>query len=305
MSALAELQERIQSTNALIAEWDSSLARVQGEAPPSVLANIRSLEKLKRRLEAEFLEVAAQEELEVYRYRIINGPRRITLSEVAESWGKFQDFFGAVYSALTKTATQGKKPPQAVGVDLGYGYSFAGSVGVVVTVPPEIGIYATTPLEDASNTVFDMVEGQALNKIAKTVGPVPIQRLHEWVGVHIKNQAGLGLEWRSQQEIKRTVVLDYPQLEAIRATVADTTTTAILEISGELYAVDTDIKQFKLRGDDKEEYCGTFGDAITPEHAASVPARYRAKIIKTTKIIFTSGEPETELFLDSLNSVDG
>ena len=55
MSALVELQDRIQSTNALIAEHERAAVGVGAPPPRSLLANIRALEKLKRRLESEYL----------------------------------------------------------------------------------------------------------------------------------------------------------------------------------------------------------------------------------------------------------
>jgi hypothetical protein len=302
MSVLVELRDRIQSTNALIMQYEQSVAEVKGQTPPpSLLANVRALEKLKRRLEAEFLEVASELELEVYRYRILNESERITLSAISEAWGKFDEFFASVYYALKQSAkTQGKKPAQSETLQLAYGYSYAGSVGVVVTVPKDVGFYTVSPIEDASEIVFDMVQAKNLDKIAKDIGPTPVRKLHSWIDVHIRNQAGLGLEWRSREEVKRSVVVEYQSLTKIQTAISDTTATVGLDVIGELFAVDTETKEFKIRGDGGEEYHGRFESAITEEHAASVPARYNARIIQTTKIIVLGEEPETTLFLESL-----
>jgi hypothetical protein len=301
MSALVELRDRIQSTNALIMQYESSIAEIKGDAtPPSLLANVRSLEKLKRRLEAEFLEEASELELEVYRYRILNDSR-ITLAAISEAWGKFDDFFGSVYSALKKPPkTEGKKPPQSEPLELGYGYSYAGSVGVVVTVPKDIGIYAASPIEDASGMVFDMIEARNLGSIAKIVGPEPVRKLHSWIDVHIRNQAGLGLEWRSRQELKRSVMVEYQSLAKIQTTISETATIVGIDVIGELQGAYIEPKKFKIKGDNGQDYEGTFENAITQEHAASVPARYNARIIQTTKIIIIGKEPETTFFLESL-----
>jgi hypothetical protein len=302
MSVFVELQDRIQGTSALIAQYEQSIAQVKGQAlPPSLLDNIRALEKLKRRLEEEFLQVAAELELEVYRYRILNESDRLTLGNISEAWGKFQTFFSSVYSALTKS--QGKKPPQSEQFELGYGYSYAGSVGVVVTVPREVGFYTAIPIEDASNTVFDMIEGRDLNNTAKRLGPSPIQALHSWLDVHIRTRAGIGLEWRSHNEPKRSVQVDYQSLDKIYLSIADATIKTRLDVTGELVAVDVETKDFRIKGDDGKEYSGIFGAAITAEHAASVPARYSATITQITKIIVLGKEPDTTLFLDELRPI--
>jgi hypothetical protein len=305
MSVLAELRERVEKTNALIAQCENTMAAAGVAPPPSALATVRSLEKLRRRLEAEYLDVATRLELEVYRYRILNESDRVTLSGIAEAWSKFQAFFESVYTALTKSQKQRtKKPPQSQErLELGYGYSFASSVGVVVTVPRDVGIYASSPIQEASSTVFDLIEAKNASHIAEILGPSPILAFHDWIGVHVENQYGLGLEWRSEGTTKRTVEVQYQSLLKLQETIADTTTTMGLDVKGELFAVNTDTKEFKLRADDGHEYQGRFGSAITAEHAASVPARYGARITQTTKIIVLGKEPQTTFFLDRLDSL--
>src|SRR5580704_4967503 len=98
MSVLVELQDRLQSTTALIAEHERAAAEIGITHPRSHLANIRALEKLKRRLETEYIYLAADMELEVYRYRILNESERVTFATVAEAWSKFQVFFDSVYT---------------------------------------------------------------------------------------------------------------------------------------------------------------------------------------------------------------
>lgn len=197
MSAIVELQDRIQNTNALIAEYERGAADIGVEPPRSLLVNIRALEKLKLRLEGEYLDLAAEMELEVYRYRILNDSERVTFAAVSEAWSRFQLFFDSVYAALTKSSkAKGKKPAQPEKMDLGY--SFASSIGVVVTVPREIGIYAKLPIEEASETVFDLMEAKNVATIANDLGPQPIRALHDWIQVHVRNHSGIGLEWRSE-----------------------------------------------------------------------------------------------------------
>jgi hypothetical protein len=304
MSALVELQHRIQSTNALIAEHERAAVSVGPSPPRSLLANIRALEKLKKRLESEYLEVADQLELEVYRYRILNESERVTLPGIAEAWAGFQTFFASVYTALTESEkTKRKKPVQSQRLELGYGYSFASSIGVVVTVPKDIGIYATSPIEEASGTVFDLIEAKNVASIARAIGPAPIRALHGWIGIHVRHQYGLGLEWHSEGKVKRSTLVQYQSLTRLQGTIGETTTETGLDVIGKLYAVNQKTGEFKLEGDNGQEYQGQFGGAITMEHAASVPARYKARIIETTKIIVLGKEPETTYFLESLTSL--
>jgi hypothetical protein len=299
MSAIVELQDRIQSTGALIAEHERSAAELGLEPPRSLLANIRALEKLKKRLENEYFDLAAEMELEVYRYRILNESERVTFAAISEAWSNFQNFFDSVYHALT-VSPKNKKPVQPERLDLGYGYSFASSIGVVVTIPREVGIYAKTPIEEASETVFDLIEARHVERIAEQLGPAPIRSLHQWIGTHLRNHCGLGLEWRSERAVRRSTEIQYPSLVKLQGSISETTTKVGIDVRGELFAVNSEAKEFQLRGDNNQIYCGAFQDAITSEHAASVPARYDARIIETTKLIVLGDEAETSLFLESL-----
>src|SRR5665213_190240 len=138
MSAIQELQERLQGTNALIARYQEALELPStSESEAQVLrVNLRSLRNLASRLEAQFLEYAATEKVEVYRYRLLTGQRTPSLAGVGEAWAKLQDLYAEIYKGLTTTKLAGKvvdSMPQSP--QLGFAYSFPGSVGVVVTLP--------------------------------------------------------------------------------------------------------------------------------------------------------------------------
>ena len=303
MSALVEIGDRISNTQALIARYEAAMVERGAEPSRSIAINIRSLEKLKRKLEADYLAVADQLELEVYKYRILNDSERVTLPGVAEAWAKFHNFFGAVYNALTEADKATKKPVSSERLQLGYGYSFASSVGVVVTVPKEVGIFAASPIEEASIAVFDLIEAKRVPEIARELGPEPIRALHEWIGIHIKHHYGLGLSWHADGHTKRSTEVQYQSLNALQTTIGETTTRDGLDIKGKLYAVNEKTKEFRLIGDNGTEFHGQFGEAITVDHAASVPARYTARIVQVTKIIAIGKEPEITYFLERLDTI--
>lgn len=69
MSALQELQIRLQDTNALIARYRTTL-EIGTPSPVEAKAlrvNMKSLQNLARKLEDEFLDHAAAEKMEVYK----------------------------------------------------------------------------------------------------------------------------------------------------------------------------------------------------------------------------------------------
>jgi hypothetical protein len=297
MSALAELEKRLQNTSGLIIQYEHALANPDNtDNTTSLSVSIRSLQKLHRRLEAEFLELAAIEEQEVYRYRIIDTSERPTLGGIGEAWAEFQKLFATVYQKLTN-----QELPSA----LGYSYCFAGSVGVVVTLPKlpqqQAGMLAANPIDDTSEIVFDLIESRRVTEIARQLGPEPIAAMNDWLSVHMRHGYGLGLEWQSERVTKRRTEISSANLQSLQTTIAETTSDVTLVLDGELFAIDTEARIFKIRPDTDEVIEGTFANAITAEHEASVPHRYKATIIKTTRMVRTKKDKPVTYFLEKLD----
>lgn len=297
MGALAELERRLEGTSALIAQYENALSNPDSAAQKNSLsASIRALQNLHKRLESEFMELAAVEEREVYRYRIIDSNERPTLGGIAEAWVEFQKLFETVYLKLTK-----EKPPSA----LGYSYCFPGSVGVVITLPSlpqdQANLMSGNPINDTSDVVFDLIESRRITDIARSLGPETIEAAAAWLAAHSRHGYGLGLEWKSHQITKRKAEIEPGNIPALQTIIADTTTETRLVFDGELVAVDITNKTFKINQDGADEIEGTFSDAITAEHAASVPSRYKATIVRTTRMVKTKKDKPITYSLERLD----
>jgi hypothetical protein len=298
MSALERLQQQLQDTNALIIQFENSLTLPENKKEiRSLSANLKALHNMREHLEKQFLDLAALQEQEVYRYRIIETSERPSLGGIAEAWSKFQNLFSVVYSKLTKD-----EPP----APLGYSYCFAGSVGVVVTLPKlpaqSAALLTKNPIDDASEIVFDLIESKHLSQIVSDLGPEPIKAMNEWLAVHIEHQYGLGLEWKSERITKRDITVPYTQLATLQSFVEEATTETTLILNGEMVVVNTVKKTFQFNADDGQAIEGTYDAAITYQQSASVPFRYQATIKKTTKMILKDPKKDKPVtyFLESL-----
>ena len=100
MSALANIQERLQDTARMIAELDREIVRYPDVA--ALRTNIRSLEKVKKRLEEELLSEAGAMGREVCRYRILPEQGRAKLADLAAALGHYQSVVSVFYEAGRK-----------------------------------------------------------------------------------------------------------------------------------------------------------------------------------------------------------
>lgn len=316
MSALAEISRRVQSTTALIEEHQRSL---RPDSPRSALANIRSLEKLRKRLEHEFEEAAAQEEVDVYRYRLFN-EGRTTLDGITQAWLEFERVLNVAYSSLKGGGAKKEKKkrgrrkeeieaPSIPYLRLGFGYAFSGSVRVTLTLPKvEAGLFADPAIEQATIEIFELANSykntERLRELARRYGPEPVEAMYSWVNAHVENGFGLELQWRRDDAHERKMALQNEELQVLRQGLSQTTVEQHLELTGDLVAVNSIAQTFTFISDDGEQISGSYEDAISKEQAARVPARCSAQITKTTRIVvLEEGTPKDTFFLKSVEAL--
>ncbi len=181
MSALLNIRDKIDQATEMIARHEAAMAKPNARS--SLAVSIRSLEKLRSHLEEQFLEAAAESEIEVYRYRVIPEDRA-TIVGLSEAWASFQKFFSAVYQGVGET--RGARAD----VDLfGFAYTFPGSVGVALTLPSKQGLLDDPLLVEATEAVFDLSESREqrpVDEAALRLGPEVIRSMHGWVNTLIE-----------------------------------------------------------------------------------------------------------------------
>jgi hypothetical protein len=315
MSVLATIQEELQHVDELIAQLERSAAET---ARPSIFANIRSLEKERRNLQLDFDRAAASAKVDVCRYRVVN-QTPATIDGLTSVWREFQNALSLVYYSLkgqplprpsgkktkrTKTALELPPPLQ-----LGFGYTFPGSVGLAFTLPRETLTDSLFPDSDAvmnaASTIFDLAKAyrdpETVHRFARQLGPVPVEAMYKWVSTNIEHHYGAGVDIQRDGEITNRMVIQYEEFGVLSEELARTTVDEEIRVVGSLVAVDTLARSFRIDADTGETYSGTYETAITADHAARVPYRYQASILRIIKVIPTEGERDTY----SLISLEG
>ncbi len=308
MSALVAVQEQLLTVSELIAQLER-VAATETPVRPSTLANIRALEKERRTLQEQFSHAAEDASLDVYRYRVLNRYEP-TIGGLTKAWLGFQRALSAVYYAQSGKPTSSAKPntrtktvnDPAPELQLGFGYAFSGSVGVALTVPNHRHgeLFPDDALDRATETIFDLVKSYGnedkVIAIARRLGKEPVDAVYQWVDSHIQQGFGLNIEWRRNEIKRRDVLAQVEELTLLRDEISRTASETAIQTDGELQAVDTTEKTFRLVGDDGVAYEGTYVDAITEDHKAQLPARYAASIVKVTRFVVIGADTSEETF---------
>lgn len=293
MSAIVEIQERIQSTVARIAEYEKA-ALLPG-APASLAIGIRSLEKLKAELEQDFAKLARDEELEVCKYRLLPQQGiRPSITAIANAWTRYQSLFSSVYEALLKQRSGKRKVSTRQArteTQFAFAYTFTGSIGVVLTLPTEqMTYFRARDLEQVNKVIFDMTRAGSAEKLAsfvETLGVPPVVKFAHWVDAHVAFAAGAGIEWEMSREGGPLKLLVQTQeFKALKDAMDQITEPKeeTLPVTGILTMADMDKRTFRMKLDSGERITGTFVDAISEEQRAELPRRYEALVRTTTEI---------------------
>jgi hypothetical protein len=297
MSRLTDLQQKIQDTNALIAQMERSVAGKS--VPSSVLANIRSLEKRRAMLEQDFLLVADRQSRDVCSYRMFNPGERYKLSGFGKALADFQTTFSLTYDALKNGPKQRAVIPPDVeaATAFDFGYAFSGSVGVVMTLENERLLLGNTWLDETMGVVFQWAMAETSDDVAafaKRLGPPPIRALYRWATDHVIAEMGADIQWRKERSVSGTLLLQQPELERLREAIAATSdeTVDVITVTGKLIGIDTSTKRFRLELPDGEEVAGSSGDVVSEGHSVVVPSQQTARIEVKTRIHYSIDKEE-------------
>jgi hypothetical protein len=307
MSVLATIQEQLQHVDELIAQLERSAA---DNPRPSILANIRSLEKERRGLQLDFDKAAARAKVDVCRYRVVHQDVA-TLDGLTAVWREFQNALSLVYYSLkghplsrqpVKKGKKSKIPDLPPPLQLGFAYTFPGSVGIAFTLPQEdfemAGFFQDKDaVMKAASTMFDLAKSyqdvEAVHRYVRQLGPVPVEAMYKWVNTNLEHHYGAGIDLQREGEVTDAVLIQYEEFTVLSEELARTTVEDRIEVVGSLVAVDTVSNTFQINADSGEIYTGIFVDAITPDHVAHVPWRYKATILRITKVIADHADKET------------
>jgi hypothetical protein len=295
MAELLEIITQIEDTEAAIAKTEQAFATHPGES--GLRFALASLEKRQRELSEDFNLHAAARGLDVCSYRLFGrSSERPTLRVFANALRDFQELFTTVYDALVK----GPKERLRVGVEslaqtsFGFGYSFTGSLGVVLTLPNE-RLLIPTPLDETIKTVFELARSahpQDVESFAKKLGPAPIRMAYLWAQHQVEAGVGAEIEWRRAQDVRASAIFQAPELARLQEAIEKTSEVeeTVFTWVGVLLGGDVKTGQFHMSFEGENEIRGRMARDLALEERLTLRERYRATIRKTKVTTLATGK---------------
>lgn len=308
MSELLHIIEMLQDTQKEMSNAETAMAQY---GPSFSLAiSMDSLLKRREELEAVFEDLTNQSYVDVCSYRLFAGTeQRPTLPAIASAWGAFQSLYTLLYDAMRGERRIRNRPSaEAIAATtFGFAYTYAGSVGVVLTLPNDHLLFGETALDAAMELLFTLAVAESSEQIAamaEKLGPAPIQLLYEWAQDHVQAGLGADITWRRGEKVRASLFVEADRLENLQQVIAETSDEKEEEISvvGHLVGADIQRHTFHLQLGDEGEIRGRMSDEIGHEYVVQLPRSYRARVRQTSKVSYATGEVDISYYLVSLEA---
>jgi hypothetical protein len=308
MSRISEIQGKLLETNAAIAEVEKAIANDPKSL--SLSAMMKSLEKRYEKLEADFMAEVDSLGVDVCAYRMFGEEEHPTLRALSSVLGDFQNLVSTVYDAI-KTAVPKIRArisaEIAAETEFRFGYTFPGSVGVVLTIPNQRLLIGESYLDESLRVISEMArvhDSPEVLKYAKRLGPASIRSLYNWAYDHAESGLGVDMEWRRQQIIRTRLFAQRPELERLHQIINLTSEERVSELTvyANLVGVELTRRSFHLKLDTGEDIRGSLAEDIdiSEKQTVELPRRYKAQIIKTEKIRYSTEQEDISYNLVNL-----
>ena len=304
MSSLLELIEKLRQTEEAIAQTETTFVESRSAA---VALSLDSLKRWRNELEAQFEQASKSQQVDVCRYRLFDpAGDNPAVRVVAGALRDFQELVTTVYEAL-KSGPKQRVTTNAEArtvTSLNFAYTFAGSLGVVLTIPNEQLLLGSTPLDEAVEQVFSLLQANdsgTIRKKAQTLGPAAVRLAYEWAKVQAEAGVGSEVEWRHGPTVRSHVLLQRQEVQRLEEIIAQTsdTTEDRVPMRGRLVGIDTKSRTFHFEYSG-EDLRGRLADTVTFETTVELPAIYDVVVLQRKVMALATGQETITYVLESL-----
>jgi hypothetical protein len=250
--------------------------------------------------------------VDVCRYRLIpttnNG---VKIGGLSAALSAYQSMFSILFDALSsgprKTTRISSETMEKTAFD--YGYSFAGSVGVAMTIPNARLVGVETTFDEAFRIISELAKASTTAEVlkhARRIGPAPIRSFYRWAEDHLKSKMSADIVWQRGEETKARMLVQDAEFEAIVRVIRETSEEERHDITttGSLIGIDESRHSFHFKADSGEDYLGTFVCIIDAANPVSIPSRFRANITRVKTIQYAVEEEKDRYEMTDLSPLN-
>jgi hypothetical protein len=186
---------------------------------------------------------------------------------------------------------------------LGFGYTFSGSIGVMMTLPNERLLIDKTQLDEAMGRTFELIRARTprdIESMTESVGLPAVRLAYQWALENTKAGFGADISWQRASDKMLEVRVQPQEVAELAISMGAAIAKEVVVFVGDLMHVDMADHTFEMAIEGKK-IKGTFDGAISAAHPAQLPKRYKATLTVSTKIAVNAGEEDISYFLVRLD----
>ncbi len=305
MSDYAFFLNRAREAAALVSQLEVAFARDPSDR--ALRVTLSSALRMAERTEQELYSIASAEQVDLIRYRLVHHvTEAFGIHGVSRSLELFQESVSYIYEAVTGQPRVRAGLTRAAKQDseLLFGYSYAGSLGMVLLAPSSRGLFVTKfdDVIQTINSIFDIADNYELRDAAKKIGPAAVRKLYEWSQANYEEGYDLDLRWTNASAVESGRYLETKQFGRLANLISLTSDVKkkTHATTGILVGFDSVYKTFHFVEPDGESYKGQLGKDFPMHQDWTVNRRYEALILSEVMTKFSTGEETTKFQLSSL-----
>lgn len=274
----------------------------------SLALDLMSMQKRQSRLQEEFEKITNEKQIDVVNYRLQPGSdERVSLRALTSTLDRFQAAISTTFDAVKNGIKQrGRLAPGITEqTSFDFGYSFSGSVGIVLTIPNDRLLLGESDLDMAVELFFAAARAQTreeILKFARSAGIPAVRRLYEWSEAHTFNGVSADVQWRRKDEIRARVTVEPATLKRLEEVIQETsdTTTEAVTVVGKLVGLDTALKSFHLEIPKTEDVRGDWSAEFVYSQDLALDEIYEASLLRNSIVYYAYDREDIKWELVSL-----
>lgn len=308
MSALRAVLDRLN-------DIEATISRIEGNSSAenafAYRLTLQSLENRREGLREELAEVTRREFIEVCDYRIIpENSISYALNAVTGALHDFQDLVTLLFDAdPAKPKQRGRVDATAVErTRFNFGFSYAGSLGVVLTIPNERLIAVDSDLDAAVRAAFELMSAKTTEDIknaAARFGTPAVRKLYSWSKTQRDYGLSAEIKWIREREVRFGAFVQARESTEVCRLIENRSDTTVerLSVVATLVKWDLPRRKFTLEMPEDVLISGNFSKELDASVPRIVASRYKAQLVKETVTHYAADKEEVSWSLAALDNL--
>jgi hypothetical protein len=307
VSDYAFVAEQTRNALATVAKLERALARDPESA--SIQINLASRQKFARQMQEELHRSALFNQVELCNYRLLpERAEKYAIPYISASLLAYQHTFSQIYDSFVN----GRKQRAIIGKEawldslLEFGYSYSGSLGVILLVPSERTFFEGR-FDASIDTMYQVLEINSqddVRDIARTRGEAVVKRVFDWLEANVSGGFAVDVKWTRSDGRQLGQVIELGRMEKIVEIISATSDEKLrdFDVAGTLVGLNVQTGSFQIAADDDVgSYRGGLDEGFFREVSHNVPGQYKASLTEILTVNYATNREERKYRLKSLS----